>query len=118
MRDRQWAFMQQVAATGTLWCCWWNKDRHHVEPYPADLVVCGLIDGIELMNWIRSHEDWWQIGEWSDERYASPVSLTDAGRTALEERDRYDMEPVFGGLVEPGWQAIPWPKEGSDELHA
>lgn len=118
-RDRQWAVMERVAALAPapLWVCWWNKNRHH-SPSPEaqyadgsgfrnDLLVCGLIDGCELAGWLNSHKDWWIIGEWSDERYAAPVTLTDAGRAALANRERYDMEPVTGGLVEPGWIARP-----------
>jgi hypothetical protein len=116
MRDGQWAFADRVAAQGTVWVCWWNKNRHGPSPsaqyadgsgYRDDLLVCGLIDGMELAAWLHSHEDWWVIGEWSDERYAAPVSLTDAGRVALANREAYDMEPIEGGLAEPGWQAIP-----------
>jgi hypothetical protein len=109
--------MERVNDLGTLWICWWNKDRHHerspLAQYPDgsgyrnDLLVCGLIDGMELLEWLHSHKDWWVIGEWSDERYAAPVSLTEAGRLALTEREKYDMEPVTGGLVEPGWIATP-----------
>lgn len=109
MRDEQWAFAERVAAQGTIWCCWWNKNGHHdtSKPLPDDLHVCGLIDGMELLEWFNQHPDWWIIGEWSDERYAAPVSITDAGRAALAEREKHDMEPVYGGLVEPGWQCIP-----------
>jgi hypothetical protein len=123
MRDQNWAVMERVAALAPkpLWICWWNKDGHH-RPSPSaqyadgsgfrdDLLVCGLIDGMELCEWLRSHNDWWTIGEWSDERYAAPVTLTDAGRAALTNRAAYDMEPVTGGLVEPGWEAIPLPLE-------
>ena len=107
IRDAHWAFADKVLECGTVWCCWWNKNHHHQPPYPSDLYVCGLIDGIELLDWLRSHEEWWVIGKWSDERYAAPISLTEAGMAALQIRDRYDMEPVRGGLVEPGWTAIP-----------
>lgn len=112
-RDEQWAFADKAACFGTLWFCWWDKNGRHTrsgKAIPDDLVVCGLIDGIELLGWIKSHPDWWIIGEWNDERYAAPVSITSAGRAALAERDRYDMEPVTGGLVEPGWQAVPTAK--------
>jgi hypothetical protein len=108
IRDRQWEFMARVADLGTLWVCWWNKDRHHDrEKASPDLFICGLIDGCELIDWLHSHDDWWIIGEWSEERYAAPVSLTDAGRVALAEREKYDMELVTGGMVEPGWCAMP-----------
>ena len=55
--------------------------------------------------------DWTIIGEWSGERYARPVHITAAGLEALENRRLYDMEPVRGGLVEPGWQAVPLPEQ-------
>jgi hypothetical protein len=116
MRDGQWEFMARVVELGTVWVCWWNKNRSHndTKPLPPDLKVCGLIDGMELLEWLNSHKDWWVIGEWSDERYAAPVSLTDAGRAAFAERHRYDMELVTGGLVEPGWCAMPLPLLGSE----
>ncbi len=114
MRDEQWAFAELVNSQGTVWVCWWNKNRHHDErTAPADLVICSLISGMELLTWLKSHPDWWQIGEWSRERYAAPVQLTDAGRAALSARDIYDMEPVDYGLVEPGWRATPAANEHS-----
>lgn len=109
MRDWQWHFAERVAATGTLWVCWWNKNRHHTAPLPSDLFVCGLIDGCEILEWMNKHEDWWSIGDWSDERYAAPVSMTNTGLAALSNRAAYDMEPVTWGMVDPGWQAIPLP---------
>ena len=117
MRDWQWTFMEHVDTVGTLWCCWWNKDSHFSAEEVAatpDLWVFSLINGVETLNWINAHPDWWTVGEWVPERYAAPVSLTDAGRKALAERHLYDMEPVVGGLVEPGWQALPAEKETSD----
>jgi hypothetical protein len=113
MRNEQWAFADRVAELGTVWLCWWNKNRHHDTTkdgaLPDDLRVSGLIDGMELLEWLNSHKDWWVIGEWSDERYAAPVSLTPAGRAALANRELYDLEPVTGGLVEPGWICVPAP---------
>jgi hypothetical protein len=106
-RDGQWQFADLVNSLGTVWVCWWNKNRHHQPPHPGDLLVCGMIDGCELAEWLNSHKDWWIIGEWSDERYASPVSLTDTGRAALAHREQYDMEDVTGGLVEPGFVITP-----------
>lgn len=106
MRNRQWEFMARAVEIGTIWVCWWDKEQRHRSP-ASDVKVCGLIDGMEFLGWLHSHEDWWTIGEWSDARYAAPVSITDAGRAAYGERARYDMEPVTGGLVEPGWSAIP-----------
>lgn len=106
-RDRQWQFAEKVEKHGTLWFCWWNKNRRHREPHPDDLWVDGLITGMEILDWLKRHEDWWVIGEWDDDHYAAPVQLTAAGRTALAEREKYDMEPVYGGMVEPGWTCIP-----------
>jgi hypothetical protein len=109
MRDSQWAFMDRVLRQGKVYVCWWNKNRHFdtTKPLPDDLQVHGLIDGLELLEWLNRHPDWWDIGEWSADRFAAPVSLTDAGRAASNDRARYDMEPVTGGLVEPGWIAYP-----------
>lgn len=111
VRDWHWEIADRVAAAGTLWVCWWNKNRHHDESNaPSDLLICGLIDGMELIEWFNSHPDWWVIGDWSDDRYAAPIQMTDIGRVALGNRHLYDMEPVTGGLVEPGWQSIPTAK--------
>lgn len=108
IRDNQWKTLEQIAEYNPLYICWWNKDRYHDwEEGPDDLKVCGLIDGMELVAWLKSHPDWTVVGEWSDERHAAPVSITDAGRHALANREIYDSEPVVGGLVEPGWQAVP-----------
>jgi len=105
IRNEQWRLMERIEEHSTLWFCVWNKRRL---PELPDEKRCGLIDGLELMEWFsRHHPDWFIQGPWSDERYAFPLQLTDAGRVALTERERYDMEPVYGGLVEPGWQAIP-----------
>jgi len=106
MRDSHWAFMEKVQQLGTLWWCTWDKERRH-KPPADDVYVSGLIDAMELSEWISRHEDWWVKGEWSDERYALPVQLTDEGRRALAERHLYDMEPVTGGMVEPGWICVP-----------
>ena len=77
------------------------------EEAPDDLMACGLIDGMEMMHWLNAHPEWITIGEWSEERCAFPVYITDRGLDALANREQYDMEPVEGGLVEPGWKAIP-----------
>ena len=113
IRDQQWNILERIAQQDPqpLFICWWNKDRRHREPYPEDLKVCGLINGMELANWLRSHPDWTEVGEWDKERCAQPVRITDAGRQALGEREKYDLEPVMGRLVEPGWQAKPAERE-------
>lgn len=107
IRDGQWQFAERVARHGVVWFCVWDQSRRHPHPTPDDVEACGLIDGLELLEWLESHADWWEIGDWSDERYARPVRLTEAGCAALANRHLYDLEPVTGGLVEPGWQAVP-----------
>lgn len=116
MRDGHWSIMEKVDRLGTLWCCWWDKKgkfskgsfaEGRISTAPADVYVFGLFDASEFLEWTKRHPDWWIVGEWSDERYAAPVSLTDAGREALRNRHLYDMEPVTGGMVEPGWIATP-----------
>ena len=115
IRDHHWQVLERIAEHDPLWICWWDKRGHHRdrrgrEPAP-DVEVFGLIDGMEFLNWLNDHPDWTVIGEWSAERYAAPVTLTAAGRAALDDRAPYDLEPVRGGLVEPGWKAIPFPKD-------
>jgi hypothetical protein len=106
VRDGQWKFMEKVHALGTIWWCIWNKER---KPELADEYRNCLLSGMELNEWMSTHPDWWEIGEWSDDRYARPVRLTDVGMAALASRDVYDMEPVTGGLVEPGYIVDPLP---------
>ena len=109
IRDSQWAFMERLAREGTVHVCPWNKYRLEER---SDELMFGLIDWLEMNAWIRRHADWFVLGEdqWNAERHTFPVSLTVAGREALQHRELYDMEPVEGGLVEPGWQAIPAPR--------
>ena len=109
IRDHQWETLERIADKNPLYICWWDKNRRHGprEHQPDDLKVCGLIDGMELVHWLKAHPEWTTTGDWSAERYAAPVWITEAGRTALENRHLYDMEPVEGGLVEPGWRAQP-----------
>lgn len=109
-RDAHWRFMERCAEHNPLWFCIWNKERR---PTLADEQRHGLIDGMEILEWTDRHPDWFVMGEWSDERYAMPICLTDAGRAALTEREKYDMEPVYGGLVEPGYQVIPLPRSAN-----
>ena len=112
IRDRHWEILQMIADHNPLHICWWDKNRRHdKKDRPENLHVCGLIDGMELATWLRSHPDWTQADEWSDEECAHPFYITDAGREALLNRDQFDMEPVIGGMVEPGWQAVPREKE-------
>lgn len=104
IRDRQWRFMEKAEQHDPLWFCVWNK-RDLAEE--ADEWRDGLITGLEIEDWIARHRDWFRRGRWSEKRYARPIRLTDAGRAALANRAPYDMEPVYGGLVEPGWQCVP-----------
>jgi hypothetical protein len=70
-----------------------------------------LIEGSEFCDWVQAHPDWYDLGEFDDERYAQPLRLTAAGREALAHRELYDQEPVLGGLVEPGWTCVPFTAE-------
>jgi hypothetical protein len=106
IRNAQWGMMEKMQKFDTIWFCVWNKRRL---PEAPDEIRCGLIDGMELLSWTDTHSDWFEKGEWNDERYAMPIKLTDAGRDALNNRALYDMEPVHGGLVEPGFIVIPLP---------
>lgn len=86
--------------------CPWDKYRKH----GADGVhVFGLLGSNELFHWIDSHKDWWQKGRWSDKRCARSIRITDAGRTALQNRHLYDAELIYGGMVEPGYVVRPLP---------
>mgnify|MGYP001563291841 FL=1 len=104
IRDGQWVFMRRVAEWGTLWWCCWNKRGL---PEAADESRMSLLSGMQLGAWLQTHPEWWDIGAWEEGRYAQPVRLTPAGHAALAEYARYDREPVSGGLVEPGWIAVP-----------
>ena len=108
IRDHQWETLKKAALHNPLYICWWDKaGRHKGHKLPEDLLVTSLIDSNQLLDWLKNHPDWTEIGEWSEERYAAPVYLTDQGREALLNREKYDMEPVRGGLVDPGWICIP-----------
>lgn len=106
-RNRQWRFMERVRECGTLWFCLWNKKRL---PEAADEWRDGLIGGMELVEWMGKHAEWFIRGDWDDERYAEPVQLTADGLQALDHRDLYDMEDVEGGLVDPGFIVTPLPQ--------
>jgi hypothetical protein len=106
VRDSQWEFMERCKAHHPLWWCVWNKERR---PELEDEWRSGLLDGMEILDWIESHRTWFRVGKWSDARYARPIRLKPAGLDALEHKEMYDMEPVRGGLVEPGYETIPLP---------
>lgn len=105
IRDRQWRFMERCVEHGTLWFCVYNKDRW---PEKLDELRCDLITGLEIQYWFEvQHPDWFIVGDWNRKRYARPITLTAAGASALRERSAHDSDPVFGGLVSPGWMAYP-----------
>ena len=108
IRDFHWSFMERLAAEGTVHVNTWNKYRHEERP---DELRLSLLSGMQLSEWINAHPDWFDIGPQNRERWTQPVSLTEAGCEALANRHLYDMEPVVGGLVEPGWQAVPAPAD-------
>jgi hypothetical protein len=105
MRNKHWLFMERLRDEGGTWFCPWDKYRRHGND---GVCVDGLI-GWGILDWVRTHRDWFKRGRWSDKKCAVRYRLTEAGLNALENWTQYDMEPVYGGLVEPGWQAIPTP---------
>ena len=110
-RDSQWAFMERVAREGIVWMCPWDKYGRHKGG--DGVYVFGLLGSNELFHWLDSHKDWWKRGRWSEKRCARSIRITVHGRAALINRGPYDMEPICGGMVEPGWEAIPLPPEAS-----
>ena len=104
IRDHQWEMMEKMERFGTLYIDPWNRGRRD---QLEDEERFGLLGWMETGTWFEDHEDWFIIGDWDEELRAWPYQITDAGRAALQDRERYDMEPVRGGLVEPGWQATP-----------
>jgi hypothetical protein len=111
-RDYQWRFMARVLEVGTLWFTPWEKNRR---PQAADEWRDGLLTGLDIVRWWTAHPDWFVIGEWDNERSARPIQLTDAGRAALADRATYDLEPYHGGMIEPGWIAVPSASEPQAE---
>lgn len=108
-RDAEWAFMERVAREGIVWMCPWDKYGKHKNG--DGVYVFGLIGSTEFYHWLSSHEDWWKRGRWSEKRCARSIRITAAGRKALKNRHLYDMEPIFGGMVEPGYIVTPWPRK-------
>ncbi len=137
-RDSQWAFMERVAREGIVWMCPWDKHRLHgrrcvnkwcesktFDPNGSkwqcarcktvmEYVPDGLLGSNELFHWLASHKDWWTRGRWSEKRCARSIRITDAGRIALENRHVYDMEEIYGGMVEPGYVVRPLPRKKED----
>ena len=112
IRDRQWRMLERIALHNPLYICPWDKYGFHRKDTTEDLLVLGLIDGNSMWPWLISHPGWTRREEWSEERCAWPIYITGAGRRALTKRPEFDMETVVGGMVDPGWQAVPL--EGAD----
>jgi hypothetical protein len=98
-------FMERVAREGKVWMCPWDKYGRHKNG--DGVYVFGLIGSNEFHAWLRSHADWWIHGRWSAKRCARSIQITDVGREALKHRQLYDMEPIHGGMVEPGFVVTP-----------
>lgn len=139
-RDAQWALMERIAEEGVVWMCPWDKYHRHgrrcscrycdcrqfsqvaqgwrcnscgtvMPKVPDDEVyVFGLMGANELFAWTSSHKTWFKWGPWVEKRCARSLRLTAAGRDALQHRELYDMEPIHGGMVEPGYIVVPWPQ--------
>ena len=106
-REMQWRFMERVFEWRELWFSPWNKDRR--DEAPDEWRAC-LMTGMEILGWIRSHRTWFHFGRWNEDRAARPIRLTAEGKRAVFERPREaDMEPIHGGLVEPGYIVRPLP---------
>ena len=108
-RDAQWEFMKRVAREGIVWMCSWDKYNRHKDG--DGVYVFGLLGSEAFFHWLGSHPDWWKRGRWSEKRCARSIRITEAGLTALANREQYDMEPIFGGMVEPGYIVTPWPRK-------
>lgn len=111
-RDSQWRFMERVAREGVVWVCPWDKYSKHKNG--DGVYVFGLLGSNEFYHWLDSHKDWWKKGRWSDKRCAASVRITEAGLVALQNRHLYDMEPIFGGMVEPGFVVRPYPPKRTE----
>jgi hypothetical protein len=103
VRDGHWEFMAKLARFGVVHVCTWNKARRKEG---RNEMRCGLLDWFEYAAFIRAHRAWFGQGPWDTRRDTFPMWLTPAGRQALATRPD-DSNPVFGGLVEPGYQCIP-----------
>jgi hypothetical protein len=101
--DGHWDFVRRLARQGVIHVCLWNKYRHK-EGRNEDRH--GLIDGLELMEFVRQHRAWFGYGAYDRQRNTFPMWLTERGRRAVSTHaDRPQI--VLGGLVEPGYQVMP-----------
>ena len=83
IRDHQWETLERIADKNPLYVCWWDKNRRHDprEHQPNDLKVCGLIDGMELVHWLKTHPEWTTTGDWSDDPQLRPCGYRAAAPT-------------------------------------
>ena len=110
IRDHHWSVLRKAVTFGQVWVDPWNRSRR--DEAPDEERFC-LISGSEFFMWLEQHPDWTEIGQWDAQRAAYPIRLTPAGRAAVDAPEQFDLEPVFGGLVEPGWSAVPAPRVSS-----
>lgn len=96
--------MERMQEHGTLWICPWNQRGL---PEKEDEWRFSYMGWVTLSYWFEEHAEWFEVGEWDEDRYACPYRLTAGGIKGLANRQKYDMEPVRGGLVGPGWTCIP-----------
>lgn len=101
--DGHWNFVRRLAREGVVHVCIWNKYHHKTR---RNEQRHGLIDGLELMEFVRQNRAWFGMGAYDRGRNTFPMWLTDRGRKALRTRaDRPQL--VLGGLIEPGFQVMP-----------
>lgn len=111
IRNEQWSIMTRLAGGGSVRIFWFGASvsqdpfgtlANNLMPEDAD-----QIHGIELIAWIKRHKAWWEITRRASEPSSVRLRLTYAGRHALRNRGRYDMEPVEGGSIDDRWRCIP-----------
>lgn len=101
--EGHWNFVRRLAREGIVHFCVWNK-FHHKERRNEERH--GLIDGMEVMEFVREHRAWFGYGAYDRSRNTFPIWLTAAGRAALRTKaDRPQL--ILGGLVDPGFQVMP-----------
>lgn len=101
--EGHWNFVRRLAREGLVHFCVWNKYHH---PERKNEIRHGLIDGMEFLDFVRTHRAWFGCGAYDRRRNTFAIWLTQAGRSALRTRaERAEM--MRGGLVEPGYEAMP-----------
>lgn len=111
VRDAHWTLLEEVNTGRVQRICPWNKARKDTAEGEARFALMSWMD---FANWLSVHPEWVEIGEMPEGADTFPISLTEAGREALSNRHLYDEEPYESGLVEPGWDALPWPTESNE----